>query len=73
LHAEVSGNISLQVDCGEGVSPGSAINEVHVIGSRGGMHEARKICRQLSIRSKEAYTSSLSLFQACVQGVSKLR
>jgi hypothetical protein len=28
-------NISLQVDCSEGVTPGSTINEVHVISLRG--------------------------------------
>ena len=35
LCTEAACNISLQVGCSEGVTPGSTINEVHVIGSRG--------------------------------------
>ena len=35
LCTEAACNISLQVGCGEGITPGSTVNEVHVIGSRG--------------------------------------
>ena len=35
LRTEAACNISLQVDGSEGVTPGSTINEVHVISLRG--------------------------------------
>jgi hypothetical protein len=73
LCTEAACDISLQVGRSEGVTPGSTINKVHVISLRGGWHKARKICGQLSMRSKKACASSLSLFQACVYDVSEFR